>query len=280
METSMPGSILRRAAALMAALCAMLAVSPASADLDQLRRSGTLKVAVYKDLEPFSGNGGGIDVDLAQALAGKLGLKLALLPFSAGENLNDDLRNMVWKGHYLGYGPADVMLHVPVDRMLMAQNDKVEIFAPYYRETLRLARSMNSVPRFDGLDALAGKKIGVEQVSLAGMLMLGEDNGRLREQVKLYPTEPEALAALKAGAVDAVLASRSGIEAALHGDPAYAIKQAAFQRLPARGWVIGMAVKKDQRELAEALQKAADELVASGEMARIFGKYGVQPVAP
>ena len=45
------------------------------------------------------------------------------------ENMNDDLRNMVWKGHYLGYGPADVMLHVPVDNRLMAENDKVQFDA-------------------------------------------------------------------------------------------------------------------------------------------------------
>jgi hypothetical protein len=83
------------------------------------REAGILKVAVYNELAPFSDKGQGIDADLGAALAAKLGLKLGLLPFNAGDDVNDDLRNMVWKGHYLGYGPADVMLHVPVDRMLM-----------------------------------------------------------------------------------------------------------------------------------------------------------------
>jgi hypothetical protein len=73
----------------------------------------------------------GIDIDLARALAGALDLKLSLLPFNADENMNDDLRNMVWKGHYLGYGPADVLMHVPVDRPLMQANPQVQIFAPY-----------------------------------------------------------------------------------------------------------------------------------------------------
>jgi ABC-type amino acid transport substrate-binding protein len=271
---------MRRAAAMLTAVCMMTATLPAWADLGKLRESGTLKVAVYKDLPPFSDNGGGIDADLAQALAEKLGLKLSLLPFPAGDDLNDDLRNMVWKGHYLGYGPADVMLHVPVDRRLMAQNDKVEIFAPYYRETLRLVRSVKRVPQFTGLDSLAGKRIGVEQVSISGMLMLGEQNGRFRDAVKIYPTEADALAALKSGDVDAVLANRSGIEAALRGDADYALEEVSFQRMPSRGWVVGMAVKKEARDLAEALQKAADELTASGEMARIFAKHGVQPVTP
>jgi ABC-type amino acid transport substrate-binding protein len=274
------GISLRRAAAVVAAGCAMLAAAPAFADLDKLRASGTLKVAVYKDLTPFSSDRGGIDVDLAQAMADKLGLKLALLPFSAGDDVNDDLRNMVWKGHYLGYGPADVMLHVPVDKRLMAQNDKVEIFAPYYRESVRLVHSVKTLPRFDGIDSLAGKRIGVEQVSLSGMLMLGEGNGRFRDQVRIYPTEGEALAALKAGELDAVLASRSGIEAGLRDDPGFRMEEVSFQRLPPRGWVIGMAVKKDARDLAEALQKVYEELTASGEVARIFAKLGVAPVTP
>ena len=92
-------------------------------DLARIQASGTLKVAVYKDNAPFSAGPAsaltGLDVSLAEALARQLGLKLSLLPFDAGENMNDDLRNMVWRGHYLGYGPADVMLQVPVDRYLM-----------------------------------------------------------------------------------------------------------------------------------------------------------------
>ncbi|MEO8600035.1 MAG: amino acid ABC transporter substrate-binding protein, partial [bacterium] len=165
---------LRRAGLAIALACVSLSVvAPAHADLDKIRKTGILKVAVYNDFVPFSANKKGIDIDLADALAKKLDLKLSLLPFPAGEDLSDDLRNMVWKGHYLGYGPADLMMHVPVDRRLMAANDKVEIFAPYYRETVRLIRSSKAIPAFDGMDALIGKKIGVEKVSIAAMVLLG-----------------------------------------------------------------------------------------------------------
>ena len=133
---------LRGTRAMLSLAClALCAAAPARADWQKVQQSGSLKVAVYNEFAPFSDKGSGIDIDIAEALAKKLGLKLSLLPFPAGENLNDDLRNMVWKGHYLGYGPADVMLHVPVDKKLMADNDKVEIFAPSYVETVRLARS-------------------------------------------------------------------------------------------------------------------------------------------
>ena len=67
----------------------------------------------------------GIDVDLAKALAAKLGLKLDVAAFDAGEEVSDDLRNMVWKGHYLGGGAGDVMLHVPLDATLAEKNPQV-----------------------------------------------------------------------------------------------------------------------------------------------------------
>lgn len=271
---------LRCAAALALAAVALTMATPANADMAKIRQSGSLKVAVYKDMAPFSSEDGGIDVDIADALAKKLGLKLALLPFPAGEELGDDLRNMVWKGHYLGYGPADLMLHVPVDKRLMAQQDKVEIFAPYYRETVRLVRSKEAVPRYDGLDAMVGKDIGVEKVSIAAVLLLGEGDGKFRDHVRIYTTAVEALQDLKAGKLAGVLAHRSEIESVLGADSRFDMQQVQFQRLPPQGWAVGMAVRKDARDLAEALQKAAAELTASGEMARIFAKHGVQPVAP
>ncbi|WP_323145105.1 substrate-binding periplasmic protein [Massilia phyllosphaerae] len=243
-------------------------------------RADTLKVAVYNELAPFSDKGQGIDADLAAALAKKLGLTLSLLPFNAGDDLNDDLRNMVWKGHYLGYGPADVMLHVPVDRMLMNANPQVTIFAPYHVESVRLVRSAHSIPSFDGVDALAGKRIGVEKVSISGMVMLGEGNGRFRDQVHIYPTATEALQQLKGGQLDAVLATRSEIESVLRGDPAFPVQDVPFERLPRAGWAIGMAVKKDNVELARRLQAALNEMAADGELKAVFAKYGVQVVKP
>lgn len=270
-----------RAAALIPLAAVLLgAAAPAHADWEKIRQSGSLKVAVYDQFAPFSERGAGIDVDVAQALATKLGLKLSLLPFPAGENLGDDLRNMVWKGHYLGYGPADVMLHVPVEPLLMNENDKVAIFAPYHVETVRLVRSARTMPAFDGIDALAGKTVGVEKVSIAAMVLLGEGNGRFRDKVRIFDTAAEALAQLKAGQLDAVLANRSEIDAVFRDDPAFPLNEVAFQRLPRAGWAVGMAVRKDDREMAKLLQAAVNEMKASGELKAIFARYGVHEQAP
>ncbi|MES2263386.1 MAG: transporter substrate-binding domain-containing protein [Pseudomonadota bacterium] len=274
-------SLPRGTRSLLAMACAALFIcQPVQADWQKIQQSGRLKVAVYNEFAPFSDHGAGIDVDLAQALADRLKLKLSLLPFPAGENLNDDLRNMVWKGHYLGYGPADVMLHVPVARELMTDNDKVQIFAPYHVESVRLVRSARTLPSFDGLGALEGKRVGVEQISIAAMVLLGEENGRFRDRTHIYPTAAAALEQLKAGELDAVLATRSEIEAVFKGDPAFPLEQVTFQRLPRNGWAVGMAVRKDDQDIARQLQAALNEMAASGELKTIFAKYGVQVVLP
>ncbi|WP_257638208.1 ABC transporter substrate-binding protein [Janthinobacterium sp. UMAB-56] len=272
---------LRGARAMLSLAClALCATAPARADWQKVQQSGSLKVAVYNEFAPFSDKGVGIDIDIAEALAKKLGLKLSLLPFPAGENLNDDLRNMVWKGHYLGYGPADVMLHVPVEKKLMADNDKVEIFAPYYVETVRLARSAQAVPQFDGIASLAGKRVGVEKVSIAAMLILGEDNGKYRDDVRIFDTAAEALQQLQAGQLDAVLANRSEIESVLKSDPAFPLSAVVFPRLPRAGWAVGLAVSRQQLDVAKLLQAAMNEMAASGELKAIFEKYGVQEARP
>jgi len=110
-------------AAALGALPGMLSATP----LDKVKARGALVVGLYKEMPPFNAGGAGIDVELGRALAEALGLKFSPLPFSAGENMDDDLRNMVWRGHYLGFGPADVLLHVPVDRPLMQANPQVAI---------------------------------------------------------------------------------------------------------------------------------------------------------
>lgn len=273
-------SSFKRAFQLAFTIALAVVVPFAHADLDRIKKAGVLKVAVYKEMQPFSSQGAGIDVELAKALAARLGLQVSLLPFEAGENLNDDLRNMVWKGHYLGYGPADVMMHVPVDRNLMAANSKVTILAPYYRDRVRLVRDVRKIPHCDSVDCLVGKKVGAEKISIAAMLLLGEQDGKVRDGVKIFPTAAEALAALKAGELDAVLANQSEIEGAVRGDGNFPLSDLSFPRLPRQGWVVGMAVKKEHEELARALQAAVNDLEASGEMKQIFAKYGVTQTRP
>ena len=233
-------------------------------------------MGVYEDMPPFNVKGKGLDVDLAKALAERMGLKLQLLPFPAGEKMDDDLRNMVWKGHYLGYGPADVLLHVPVDRPLMAANPQVTILAPYYRERVMIARDLQQVSVMDGLKAFAGRPIAVPGQSLAGWLMLGADDGAYRDQLKTHLADGvEAAQMLLRGECVAAVGMASELESVLGGNERFAIEALPMPRAPHDGWVVGCAVKRDATDLAEAVKAAIEGLAQDGRLASLYQQSSV-----
>ena len=259
-----------RAAGALAVAGAVPAFAQDKPALQRIRERGTLVVGVYQDMPPFNVGGQGIDVALAQALAASLGVKLSLLPFAAGENMNDDLRNMVWKGHYLGFGPADVLLHVPVDRPLMNENPQVRIFAPYYRERVMVARNLAVAPKMDTLDDLPAGKIAVPGQSLAGWLLIGTDSGKYRDRLVTDAKDgTETAAALLKGQVVAAAGHASELESVLGGDARFAIEPLPLPRMR-EGWAVGCAVKKANEDLALAIQDAINTLATKGDLAAMF----------
>jgi ABC-type amino acid transport substrate-binding protein len=262
------------------ALALALAPLARAVELPGLRRQGSLRVAVYRDFPPFCDDGGGIDVRIAQALAQALQLSVEVMPFEADEKVEDDLRNMVWRGTLLGYGPADVMLHVPVDAAFAARNPQVRIFAPYFRERLQLVRNVSRIPRADTLEALQGQPLGAEDASLASAVLLSAAGGRLRGDVRHYHGTWQALDDLKAGRLAAVMGLRSELQAAMSGVSGFEISDPVAPGLPLRDWSLGLAVKADNEALAQGLQAALDGLENQGQIEKIFREYHVSWTRP
>ncbi len=265
----------------------LAAALPARADeqYDAIKKRGRLYIAVYNDFAPYSHAEKGIDVEVGKALAKKLGLEPSIVGFKAGEEMNDDLRNMVWKGHYLRGDPADVMLHVPVDKILADANDKVKIFGAYHVETIAMARVASRVPAPTGsaavaLEVFTREKIGVEGESMADSFLLSVLRGRLRENVGHFRSVADAVQALREDKLAAVLASRGELEGALAGDTRFALDTADLPEMTIRRWPVGLAVKAEAGDLAAALETALGELRRDGTIAAIFKKFGVTHLAP
>lgn len=256
--------------------------------LEKIRANGVLKVALYKDNQPYSdGNASGmsgLDVSLAQALAKQLQLTATLLPFDAGENMGDDLRNMVWRGHYLGYGPADVMLHVPVDKYLMDNNRQAFIFSPYAREHLVVLHNPQVIAQVYNPEDLEGRSIAAERGTGAASAMLGYRGGLLRNQVVLHKSGLDAAKAVLAGQAQAAFVSLAQAEAAVFAQKLdrkdWAFSKLVLPGVPPNGWPLGMAVKADNKELAALLDQALDALRKSGELLQIFQSHGLTLAAP
>lgn len=284
----------RRRQMLWAALPLLAGVGLAQAqteltDLDKVRANGSLKVAVYKDNPPFASGSTadiqGLDVALAGALARAMQLKLSLLPFDADENMGDDLRNMVWKGHYLGFGPADVMLQVPMDKYLLDENPQVLVFGPYMRQTFVLLHDTSRIATVNRAEDLKGLPLSAERGTGAASVLMGHGGGLLRNQVGIVNTGVQAAEAVIQGKAAAAYLTRAQAEhalfqAGLKAGGRYELTTLAFNGIPQNGWPVGMAVKKSNKALAQALVTALQSLRDSGELLKIFQQQGMTLTAP
>ena len=291
----------------IASLLAMLLCLPLfvhARSLDDIQAAGTLSVAVYRDFPPYSwednGDARGVDVEIARHLARGLGVDLTLHWMVPDENLEDDLRNHVWKGHYLARiedGPmlkrevADVMLRAPYDREYAfkvdqdgrVMNDLVHFFAPYQRERWMLLIDDQQIESIENLAIFMYDKVGVEIDSLPDFYLSSAFRGRLKNNVLHYTTVFDALADLPEKKVAAVMGMQSQMQwgrLRLDTPERYQAVDIPLPNLTKPRWEVGMAVKDAYRALGYALEDVITELVNSGEMERIFASYGVDYLRP
>jgi ABC-type amino acid transport substrate-binding protein len=243
------------------------AVNTVGLSLDEIRARGRLRVGLYEDFAPFcSAGSAGIDVDIAQLLATRLGLELEPVVVAAGETVDDDLRNHVWRGTVINRSTVNLLLHVPYARELQLRNELAVLVQPYFTERLALARDPERLP---DEDALEGQPIGVELDSLASVRL-----GRLREQLVHFRRPEEGLAALRMGEIAAFAGLSSQIEAGLADDR----ERFALGPVPGPGvasWPIGAAVRENARDLGYAAGDILAQAVRDGSMAAIFAAHGV-----
>jgi ABC-type amino acid transport substrate-binding protein len=132
------------------------------------------------------------------------------------------------------------------------------------------------VPVLESLGQLAGVPVAVPGQSLAGWLLLGAEGGALREQLHTqWKDGVEAARSLQRGEVAVAAGLMSELQSVLRGDARFAVEPLPSPRAPREGWAVGMAVKKDATELAQALQAAVEQLGASGRLAEIFARSNV-----
>jgi polar amino acid transport system substrate-binding protein len=253
-----------------------------AARFDEVKESGTLRVAVYRDYAPFADDGKGIDVDVANALAAKMGLKAEVKAYPDADSVDGDLRNIIWRGHPLWREPlADVMMHVPVDPNLQAKNEQVTILAPYFRERLVVARNRLRIPQLSTLQIFSQEKIGVQAETLEDQYLMRSFGGLLHENVVHFRSMLEAAIALRTNEIPAVMGRQTIIEAGLDVDAAkFEIAVVATPGMVVSGWDLGVAVKADYPDLAAAIDHAMAQLREDGTIERIFTSRGLKYRAP
>jgi arginine/lysine/histidine transporter system substrate-binding protein len=220
--------------------------------------SGKLKVGVDLTYPPFGGTDGdkqaGIDVDVASALASKLGVEAVIVdvkPSDAATALAD--------------GKVDAVLSVPYSEDSLA---RVTLAGSYLSDGPAFFIATDStasvVPSLT-LDTITVAKVGAQEGSPAFWKLQSEFGS---DSVVGFPTLREALNALREEKVKV-----TGGDAAVS---AYIVRDMptvhfAGQIEPAVP--LGVAVKLDNTQLGDAIRGALDQLSADGVLDTIRAKW-------
>lgn len=262
---------------------------------DTIIAAGVIKVAVYQDFAPYSfkvdGQPRGVDVELAQALAAALGVQLELMWAPPGEKLDDDLRDLIWRGSQLrDQQLADLMMRVPYDKTYTQkrndvgelENDHVVMFGPYQTERWQVAFDRRRLEAVPSVAVFEKHPIGVEIDSVPSFYLTSIFNGQFGPSTHHFPSVEQAFGALHAGSVDAVMAMRGEVDYQLHkaADPDWALAENAYPNMGRQQWEIGMAVHESNRQLAYAIEEALETMIREGTVQKIYTGYGMRYEVP
>jgi ABC-type amino acid transport substrate-binding protein len=267
--------------------CSLLCSTTFARSYDDIIESREITVAVYSDFIPFSyqedGQAKGIDVEVAKHIAKQLGVSLRFRWVTADENVEDDLRNNLWKGHYLKRSVADLMLRVPYDKEYSELRDdigervheQVHMFAPYHTESWKIVFNTKKIDEVSTMAVFQYHDIGVEVDSIPQFYLISAFNGRMSKRTKQFPSLALAISALDEQKVDAVMGLRSQVSHYQHQleSSTFQLASNAFPMLGKQQWDIGMAVKSDFRQLGYAVGDIVEAMISQGQMKTIFDQY-------
>ncbi|MCJ1687633.1 ABC transporter substrate-binding protein [Rathayibacter sp. VKM Ac-2927] len=207
----------------------------------------------------------GLDADLAREMAALMGLEVEF-SITSFDGLIPSLQS----------GTNDMAMNSIGDTK---EREEVVDFVTYYHNgTVALVEAGN--PMDLTATALCGATVAVNRGSLQQSTMLPPQAETCAAEGEEAPTEavfagtPEALLALTAGQVDAVLADVPPLVLAQQANDAFEIAGPATKN-PNPG---GVALPKDGA-FTEAVHAAMTELMANGTYDELIAKYGLEDIA-
>ncbi|GGG73418.1 amino acid ABC transporter substrate-binding protein [Salipiger pallidus] len=252
-------------------------------DLDEIIDRGWIEFAAYEDFAPWSfedeGEPRGIDIEIGRLIAAELGVEPRFRLVGAGENLDADLRNYVWKGAVVGGRVSNVMLHVPYDSAYACRIEQVVFTGQYAAEEVAIAYRQDAYPDDPPVPAyFRFDTVAVENDSISDFYLGSFAGGQLSQGVRRYPTSEAAMEALGMGETMAAMGPLAQLE--------YGVRDGvAIHRPPLPGfavskWTVGVSVHMAYRALGYAVDDAIRAGLEDGRIGAIFEEWGVSHLAP
>lgn len=254
-------------------------------EFDKIIDDGWIEFALYEDFAPWSYKEGGkivgVDVEIAKIIAEDIGVEPRFRLVQAGENLDTDMRNYVWKGATVGGRVSDVMLHVPYDSELTCRIEQVVFTGQYAMEALAIGYSDAEYPDEDERPTPAYFRfdtVAVENDSISDFYLSSIGRGSVSDAINRFSTNEQAVAAMVAGETMATMAPLAVIEAGL--TEGFGVHRPPLPGLVHSTWTVGVAVNQQHRDLGYAVDYAIEKALADGRIEAIFAAHGLTFLPP
>ncbi|MGB9794913.1 transporter substrate-binding domain-containing protein [Caldisericum exile] len=229
--------------------------------LARVKRAGVIvfgsdtTYAPFEWIDPKTGNAMGFDVDLANLLASKIGVKAQIV--------TADFSGII---PALQTGKFDAIISAMT--ITDERKKEVDFSDPYYNsgQILAVQSSNNSITKPEDL---VGKTVGV-QTGTTGEEAAKKINGAI---VKSYPDIQLALSDLEIGRIDAVI---NDLPVSLYYAKTHPKVKIVGSLFTTEQY--GIAFRKDEPELRDAINNALKEIKANGEYTTLYKKwFGTAP---
>jgi polar amino acid transport system substrate-binding protein len=232
--------------------------------LESIKNRGVLLICANPNALPFASKTGdrrGFELELGEALASQLGVKLEV--------------GWVVFPNQLGRVDCDIILDAIVDEAI-AQERHIRLSRPYLVSGVAIALRPGVSGVADYADLKKGQRVGAMVGSLASVTL-----GQKGLPTIPFTFEDDMIEAVGKGELDAALATPAsiGYYNLLHKDAPVTLVR-AYENVPEFRWEIAVGMRKSDDALVAAINEAIDRLLADGTVGRIYASYGIEPSQP
>lgn len=247
-------------------------------EMDRLQDQGHMLFAVYENYPPYSwedaGKPRGVDIEIARIIAQDLGIEARFNFVAAGENLEADLRNNIWKGAMIGGRISNVMMRVPYDSTFKCRVEQVVFTGQYAKESVAIAYDRAAYPEEKPVPAyFRFDTVAVENDSISDFYLSSFAGGQLNSNVQRFTDMSKAMNALNLSEVKAAMGPLGQLEHGLSATTA--VHQPPLAGFAVSEWTLGVAVNFRYRPLSYAVDDAINYALQDGRIGQIYQNYGL-----
>jgi polar amino acid transport system substrate-binding protein len=222
-------------------------------------KQGEIKIGSCLDYPPFEYYKGkqlkGFDVELSEAIAGKLGLKPVWV------KANFDTIFAAVKANKFDMVAA-------ASTITPERKKQVNFSEPYYNARQALTINKQKTPDIKTTDDLSSGDIVGVQKGTTGKDWAEQHLGSKGVQIKTFDAAPDAFTDLEAGNIVGIINDEPSSEEEVSNRPSLEVVEPIDT-----GEHYGLAFSPSNPELTVAVNKALEELIGDGTYAQIFKKY-------